>query len=581
MTDVPFPLVTAPGLKPQSGGGRVINCYPEKLAGNPGKPHGWFRVPGLGVWGTAPSGRFRGGVVVNNLFYGVFGTAVYTWTPAGGAGALLTGSVPGTGPVFCARNNAATPDVVFVAPGDGAFQRDPGTGNIVTFIDTDVGQPNSVVFHRGFFVFTYGNGQTRTSGVNNTSINTLDVATAESKPDLLYRAIPLGNGQILLCGSSSIEAWGGTVNDAGYPFNYIATIPRGIVGNLAIAGHEDGFGKGIFMVGDDFKVSRIDGYTCTPISNSDLDTLIEREPDRTLIRVSVYNSRGHGFVMVQGANWCWIFDTTLSTWHERKSYLKEYCRMIYPIYVFGRWLCGDTDASQLLEINANIRKECGVNEIQTVTITGTPTGGTFTLSYDGNTTAAIAFNASFVTVQAALEALPRIGAGNIDCTGGPLPGTPVAVRFKDRLGVRPVLLMSATSSLTGGTTPAIAVTETRLGAYGDPIQMRVETGPFGAFPQAVRVNGIELYLTKGASDAVGVDPDERDVEIAITISRDGGNTWGNPRNVRIGRQAVTNGRVRAGIWGQAEVQGVRWRFEESAGVDFAFLGADQQQDVLR
>jgi hypothetical protein len=39
--------------------------------------------------------------------------------------------------------------------------------------------------------------------------------------------------------------------------------------------------------------------------------------------------------------------------------------------------------------------------------------------------------------------------------------------------------------------------------------------------------------------------------------------------------------VRASIWGQAEVQGVRWRFEESAGIDFAFMGADMQQDVLR
>jgi hypothetical protein len=51
--------------------------------------------------------------------------------------------------------------------------------------------------------------------------------------------------------------------------------------------------------------------------------------------------------------------------------------------------------------------------------------------------------------------------------------------------------------------------------------------------------------------------------------------------VTIGRQAITNGRVRASIWGQADVQGVRWRIEESAGLDFAFMGADMLQDVLR
>ncbi|MBR0741161.1 hypothetical protein JQ581_29940 [Bradyrhizobium liaoningense] len=472
MTDVPFPLLTAPGLKPQTAGGRVLNCYPEKLPETAGKPYAWFRVPGLSAFGTTPSGRFRGGVLVNNTFYGVFGTSVYGWTSAGGAGTLLPGSVPGTEIVFAVRNNATNPDVVFVSPGNGAFWIN-GSGQVVAYPDGNVGQPNAVVFHKGFFIFTYGNGTTRTSNVNVTTINTLNVATAESRPDTLYRPVPLANGQLLLCGSSSMEVWGGQ-NDSGYPFSYIATVGRGIVGPAAIAGAEDGFGKGIFLVGDDFRVSRLDGYSCVPISNSDLDTVIERETNKAAIRVGVFNSRGHGFVVVQGAAWCWIFDTTLNTWHERLSYLKTYWRGLYPVQAFGKWLCGDSDAANLCEISAQVRKE-----------------------------------------------------------------------------------------------------------LGNPIMMRIETGPFGAFPNAVRINAIEMYLTKGASDATGRDPDETNAEIAISISRNGGQDWSNPRNVKIGRQAITHGRVRASIWGQAEVQGVRWRFEESAGVDFAFMGADMLGDKLR
>lgn len=573
-------MLSSPGLKPQLAGGRLLNTYPEKLPASAGKPYGWFRVPGLRVWGTAPSGRFRGGVLVNNLFYGVFGTAVYSWTSAGGVGTLLTGSLPGSGIVFAARNNKSNPDVVFVSPGDGAFWIN-GASQVVAYPDLDVGQPNAVVFHRGFFIFTYGDGRTRSSDVNLTDINLNNYAFAESKPDTLYRPVPLGNGQLLLCGSTSLEVWGGAINDSGYPWSYIATIPRGIVGPAAIAGHEDGFGKGLFLVGDDCRVSRLDDYTCVPISNSDLDTAIERDPNRSAIRVMVFNSRGHGFVVVQGTNWCWVFDTTLNTWHERASYLKNYWRGIYSVQVFGRWLVGDSDAAQLAEVNADVRKELGVNDVQTITITGTPTGGTFTLTFNGQTTAAIAFNATAATVQAALETLGRVGTGNVDGTGGPLPGTPVAIRFKDALGVRPQPVMTASSALTGGSSPAIAIAHTVTGVYGDPIRMRIETGPFGSFPQAVRINGIELYLTKGASDATGLDPQETNVEIAISMSRNGGQDWSNPRNVRIGRQAITNGRVRAAIWGQADVQGVRWRFEESAGVDFAFMGADQQQDVLR
>src|SRR5437762_2902489 len=70
-----------------------------------------------------------------------------------------------------------------------------------------------------------------------------------------------------------------------------------------------------------------------------------------------------------------------------------------------------------------------VNAQQTITITGTPTGGTFTLTFNGATTAAIAYNASAANVQSALTALSSVGTGNLTASGGALPGTPVVVTF--------------------------------------------------------------------------------------------------------------------------------------------------------
>jgi hypothetical protein len=58
--------------------------------------------------------------------------------------------------------------------------------------------------------------------------------------------------------------------------------------------------------------------------------------------------------------------------------------------------------------------------VQTLTTTGTPTGGTVPLSFDGRSTT-VAFNASAAAVQTALEGLPNIGTGNVVCGGGPLP----------------------------------------------------------------------------------------------------------------------------------------------------------------
>ena len=105
----------------------------------------------------------------------------------------------------------------------------------------------------------------------------------------------------------------------------------------------------------------------------------------------------------------------------------------------------------------------GANEIQTLTITGTPTGGDFTLTYAGQTTAAIAYNAAASAVQSALELLSTIRAGNVKCGGGALPGAAVTVEFVTDLEHQNVALITGTfTGLTGGT-PAGAITETQAG----------------------------------------------------------------------------------------------------------------------
>jgi hypothetical protein len=118
------------------------------------------------------------------------------------------------------------------------------------------------------------------------------------------------------------------------------------------------------------------------------------------------------------------------------------------------------------------------NEVQTVTITGTPTGGTFTLSFKGYTTPGIAYNASNTIVQTALQALSSIGTGGATVTGS----GPYIVTFANQLGYQntPMITPSGTN-LTGGTTPTITVVETTPGV-----------GIYDALP-----NYTDLGATKG------------------------------------------------------------------------------------
>lgn len=102
----------------------------------------------------------------------------------------------------------------------------------------------------------------------------------------------------------------------------------------------------------------------------------------------------------------------------------------------------------------------GVNEIQTITITGTPTGGSYTLTFNGQTTSAIPYNATTADVKAALEALSNINFGQIVVAGGPHPGTAITVAFGGQYEHTDVPQMTATGSFTGGSSPAVAVTTT-------------------------------------------------------------------------------------------------------------------------
>lgn len=92
------------------------------------------------------------------------------------------------------------------------------------------------------------------------------------------------------------------------------------------------------------------------------------------------------------------------------------------------------------------------NKVQVVTITGTPTGGTFTLSSGGNTTSQ-AFNAAAATLQTAIRAWGGIYAG-VTVAGS--AGGPYTITFP----LNGAVFTASGAGLTGGTAPAAVVAQT-------------------------------------------------------------------------------------------------------------------------
>lgn len=93
------------------------------------------------------------------------------------------------------------------------------------------------------------------------------------------------------------------------------------------------------------------------------------------------------------------------------------------------------------------------SRVQVVTITGTPTGGTFRLSLGGVSTGDLAYNAASSAVQTAVRALgaPWAGATVSGSAGGPYTVTLSPV------GGAAAPLVVAANALTGGTNPSVVI----------------------------------------------------------------------------------------------------------------------------
>lgn len=101
------------------------------------------------------------------------------------------------------------------------------------------------------------------------------------------------------------------------------------------------------------------------------------------------------------------------------------------------------------------------NEVQTLTEGGSGLTS-FTVTWNGQTTASLAAAATAAQVQAALEALSNIGAGNVVVTGN--AGGPYTVTFQGALAGTDVAAMTTTP--TGGTGTVTVATPTAGGTEG-------------------------------------------------------------------------------------------------------------------
>lgn len=374
-TPIIFPASSAPGIKPQESGGRLINAFAEKAPLGAPSQIIIRRSPGLDRVVTSPYMHTRGFIDIGQAeAFWILNERVMKFN----AGFITTdlGPLAGDEPVTIARNNAVTPNFVVVTD-QGCFNLFPNTAP-TAFASIDLpASPTSVCDFDGYFVWSFGDGRIFTSDLNSVNVDPLSFNTEQG---LFIRRVVRYAGRLYAFG----DKWTGVYNDAGtqpFPLGREVTIPRGIIGTHAVAGWEAGWANELIWVGDDFVVYKLSGYTPTPISNNAVSRAIQEAVlarEANLIEAFVYMFENNAFwVLSCHGRWTWEYNLFTGEWNERISYNHPNWRGMKSHRKFDRWIIGDEYTGNLYGLSGTSFLEDNeplVWRVESGVLTGFPMG---------------------------------------------------------------------------------------------------------------------------------------------------------------------------------------------------------------
>ena len=135
-------------------------------------------------------------------------------------------------------------------------------------------------------------------------------------------------------------------------------------------------------------------------------------------------------------------------------------RRVHPSEGYNLRMNYTTSASEPLAYYIANQLRVGQDEIQSLINAGSTTG-TFTLTYDGQTTGTISRGATAAVIKTALVALSNIGPSDVQVWGGPLATDTVYIRFVGALAATDQPIMTL-----GGTTTSLTIAEYAAGGTG-------------------------------------------------------------------------------------------------------------------
>lgn len=317
---------------------------------------------GIAQFATGP-GVDRGGINWNGICYRVMGSKLVTVSDAG--------SVATIGDVGNYNGSKVRFDYSFdrlaIASDGNLFYWDGVS--LLQVTDADLGYVVDFVWVDGYFMTTDGQYLIVTELNDPFSVNPLKYGSSEADPDPIKSVRKLRN-EIYALNRYTIEVFDNVGGEL-FPFSRIegAQVMRGTVGTHACAV----FMETIVFVGggrnESVAVWIGANSTSTKISTRDIDKILNSytEAQLSAISMDVRVDSGHQHLFIHLPDKTLVYDGSSSivlgepVWFIQTSSPSRTgvfrCRNI--VYAYGKWLCGDTDSSNIGYLSDNVTTHWG------------------------------------------------------------------------------------------------------------------------------------------------------------------------------------------------------------------------------
>jgi hypothetical protein len=349
--EIQIPVRSNQGAYKVQGHPKLVNAYME-LGGEDQKSRlALIPSAGLKTFGSDMNGTCRGMIYLEDdeLTYTVQGFGVYK-VEENGTNTKL-GIVPGTGPVYFARNDATTTQIVLVIDTQ-VFTIENDVLSLK--IDYDF-TPQGVTFIGGYFIFWTAEGRFYASELQSTTVTSLNFVTAESNPDGLTFCAALGD-TLYAVGKKTTEIWA-ISGGSGFPLAKVRGAHLNIGSNSPHSVQE--FNNALVWIGNDEVVYEVSGYTATPISTPAITKLIQDDTAKASIVCFTHQRGENKFLVVRGSTYSQEYNAKTGFWIDRVTGINDQWRAVYHVKAWNKDLFGDADGNLLLEADYDLFTEVG------------------------------------------------------------------------------------------------------------------------------------------------------------------------------------------------------------------------------